>query len=214
MERIVTLRFVSKEDGLSAMGLGTAKKWGFVADYRPALDNKFTALIFDGEKIEGIEVLKYKTLIAGVKEVTFKIQEGFNFKDSFLEEFIDIALRKIANKNFKSEVKIEKRRMALAGCSVKYNVYAIYYTTLHTFIQNIKDYFSELSPKKLQEIEEKAIEIYKEKVKNLKYTEAQLQFNRQNEAKARGELRQKLIKKYPEIAEEARREREAAAATV
>jgi len=167
MEKIVTLKFVAKEYGLSIMGSGIKKReWGFLAEYRHKIDEMFTAIIFDNKKIEGIEAIKYKTLIANIKEVTFKIQENFDIVDNFLEEFIESALQKVANKNFKAAVVAEKRNLNYGfGLRAKVIKYKVDYTSRTEFLRAIQDYFWGVSSKKMEEILEKAEKIYAQKVK-------------------------------------------------
>jgi len=169
MEKIVTLKFVSREYGLSIMGGGIKREWGFLAEYRHKIDEMFTAIVFDNKKIEGLEVLGYKVLFTGIRQVTFKIKENFDAIDNFLEEYFDNALQKVANKNFKAAVVAEKRNLNYGfGLRAKVIKYRVICTSRTEFLRAIQAYFFGVSSKKMQEILEKAEEIYDEKVKQSK----------------------------------------------
>jgi len=170
MEKIVTLKFVAKEYGLSIMGSGIKKReWGFLAEHRHKIDQIFTEIIFDNKKIEGIEAIKYKTLIANIKEVTFKIEENFDVIDNFLSDYIDNALQKVANKNFKAAVVAEKRNLNYGfGLRAKVIKYKVDYTSKNEFMRAIQEYFWGVSSKRMGEILEKAEEIYAQKVQKAK----------------------------------------------
>ena len=199
MERIVTLRFVSKESGLSVMELGTARKWGFVAEHKLALDNKFNNIILDGEKIDGVKVTRYKKLGFGIKEVTFKVKEDFDFINNFLEEFIYSALKKVANKNFKAAIVADKINLNYGfGLRAKVIKYRVSYTSKNNFIDAIKDYFKGITAKQMQEVLEKAEKIYEQKVKKAQKlkTLAHIKRTKESYKKAIAEIREKARKKF------------------
>ena len=169
MDRIVTLRFTSSECGLTLMNSGIKKReWGFLAEHRHLIDNMFTALIFDDQKIEGVEVVKYKTLIAGIREVTFRVDENFDIVE-ILDDYIDGALQKIANRVFKAKIVAEKRTLdygfGLRGKVIKFRVV---HTSRSDFMKVIQDYFLGVTAEQYKKIIEKAEKIFEQKVQKAK----------------------------------------------
>ena len=200
MERIVTLRFASKETGLSLMRSGIKKReYGFLAEYRHLIDNMFTEIIFDNKKVEGIEVIKYKVLIAGIREVTFKFAEGFDIIESALNDYIDSALQKIANKNFKAAVIAETKNLNYGfGLRAKVTKYRVVHTSKTEFMNAIQNYFLGISAKQMQEVLEKANRIHEEKVQQAKRLKTLNHIRRTRESykKALQEIREQARKKF------------------
>jgi len=200
MERIVTLRFASKETGLSLMRSGIKKReYGFLAEYRHLIDNMFTEIIFDNKKVEGIEVIKYKVLIANIREITFKFKENFDIVDKFLNDYIDSALQKIANKNFKAAVVAETKNLNYGfGLRAKVIKYRVVHTSKIDFMNAIQNYFLGISAKQMQEILEKADKIYAQKVQQAKKLKTinHIRKTKESYKKALAEIREKYYKKY------------------
>ena len=199
MERIVTLRFTSKECGLSLMRSGIKKReWGFLAEYRYLIDDMFTRIIFDNEKIEGIKLVKYKVLIANIREVTFKFAEDFNiFK--FLDDYIGSALQKIANKSFKAAVVADRINLNYGfGLRAKVIKYRVVCTSKNDFVRIIQEYFKGITAKQMQEVLEKAEKIYKEKVKQAQKLKTlnHIRKTRESYKKAIAEIRVQARKKF------------------
>jgi len=200
MEVVRTLRFASKEHGLSLMRSGIkSREWGFLAEYRHIIDNVFTSIVFDNEKVDGIKILGYKNLIAGIKEVTFKFSENFDVVDKFLSDYIDSALQKVANQNFKATVIGYKTSLNYGfGLRAKVVKYRVSYTSKNDFMNVIKEYFKGVSVKKMEEILTKAEKIYEEKVKKAKKlkTLAHIRKTRESYKRALQEIREKARKKF------------------
>ena len=199
MERIVTLRFASKESGLSLMRSGIQKReWGFLAEHRHKIDDMFTAIVYNNEKVNGIQILGYKNLIAGIKEVTFKFEEKFDIVDKFLSDYIDSALKKVANQNFKAAVIGCKTNLNYGfGLRAKVIKYKVSYTSKNDFMNAVKEYFRGVSAKKMEEILTKAENIYTEKVEKAKRlkTLTHIRKTRESYKKALTEIRAKYWKK-------------------
>lgn len=200
MERTITLRFVSKEDGLSLMNSGIKRReYGFLAEYRYLIDNMFTEIIFDNKKVEGIEVIKYKVLIAGIREVTFKFTEGFDIIESALNDCIDSALQKIANKNFKAAVLSETKNLSYGfGLRAKVIKYRVVHTSKTEFLRVIQDYFLGVSAKQMQKILEKADKIYAQKVQQAKKLKTinHIRKTKESYKRALAEIREQARKKF------------------
>jgi len=200
MEVVRTLRFASKEHGLSLMRSGIKSgEWGFLAEHRHKIDDMFTSIVFDNEKIEGIRILKYNTLIAGVKEITFAFTENFDVVDKFLNDYINPALQKVANQNFKAMVVADRVGLNYGfGLRAKVVKYRVSYTSKNDFINAIKEYFRGVSTKKMEEILTKAEKIYEEKVKKAKKlkTLAHIRKTRESYKRALQEIREKARKKF------------------
>ena len=200
MEVVRTLRFASKEHGLSLMRSGIkSREWGFLAEHRHKIDDMFTSIVFDNEKIEGIRILKYNTLIAGVKEITFAFTENFNVVDKFLSDYIDSALQKVANQNFKATVIGYKTSLNYGfGLRAKVIKYRVSHTSKDDFMNAVKEYFRGVSAKKMEEILTKAEKIYNKKVQKAKRlkTLAHIRKTKESYKKALQEIREKYYKKY------------------
>ena len=181
------------------MNSGIRRELGFLTEYRHLIDNMFTEIIFDNKKVEGVEVIKYKALIANIKEVTFKFAEDFNVIDNFLEEFIESALQKIANKNFKAILVADKINLNYGfGLRAKVIKYRVSYTSKNDFKSAIQNYFWGISSKKMQEILEKAEEIYAQKVQKAKRLKTlnHIRKTRESYKRAIVEIREKARKKF------------------
>ena len=200
MERIVTLRFVSKESGLSLMRSGIkSREWGFLAEHRHKIDDMFTSIVFDDEKVDGIKILGYKNLIAGIKEVTFKFEENFDIVDKFLSDYIDSALKKVANQNFKAMVVAYRVGLNYGfGLRAKVIKYRVSYTSKNDFMNVVKEYFRGVSTKKMEEILSKAEKIYAEKVEKAKRLKTlnHIKKTRESYKRALQEIREKARKKF------------------
>ena len=166
MDRIVTLKFIAKENGLELMNSGIRREWGFLTEYKHKINQTFTAIIFDNKKIEGVEILGYKVLFTGIRQVTFKFAEDFSIVNKFLEDYFDIALQKIANKNFKAAVVAYKKNLNYGfGLRAKVIKYRVSCTSKSDFITAVYKYFFGISSEKMEEVLQKAEKIYDEKVK-------------------------------------------------
>ena len=200
MERIVTLRFASREGGLTLMRSGIQKReWGFLAEYRHKIDEMFTEIVFDNKKVEGVKVIKYKVLIANIREVTFKFEENFDIVDKFLNDYIDSALQKIANKNFKAAVAAYQKNLNYGfGLRAKVIKYKVLHTSKTDFFRAIQNYFWGISAEKMQEVLEKAEKIYEQKVKQAKKlkTLAHIRKTKESYKRALAKISAKYWEKY------------------
>jgi len=199
MDRIITLRFVSREDGLALMNSGIKRReWGFLEEYRHKINDMFTALIFDNEKIEGVEVIKYKTLIAGIREVTFRVNENFNIT-KVLDNYINSALQKIASRAFKAKVVAEKRTLNYGfGLRAKVIKFRVVHTSKSDFMHTIQEYFLGVTTDQWDRILKEAEKIFEQKVKQAKKlkTLAHIRKTKENYKKALQEIREQARKKF------------------
>ena len=175
------------------------REYGFLAEYRHLIDEMFTRIIFDNEKVKGVEVIKYKVLIANIREVTFKFKENFDIVDKFLNDYIDSALQKIANKNFKAAVAAYQKNLNYGfGLRAKVIKYKVSHTSKTDFFRAIQNYFLGISAEKMQEVLEKAEKIYEQKVKQAQKLKTlnHIRKTRESYKRAIAEIREKARKKF------------------
>jgi len=131
--------------------------------------------------------------------ITFKFSENFDIVDKFLSDYIDSALQKVANQNFKAVIMANRVGLNYGfGLRAKVVKYRVSHTSKNNFMNAVKEYFRGVSAKKMEEILTKAEKIYEERVKKAKKlkTLAHIRKTRESYKRALAEIREKARKKF------------------